>query len=192
MCSIQQIIWNNLMIYRTILLLFFVTLTLLLQGCLLFRSVSYEIKLDSEKSGTVTVTINDIRSTAANSKELNEDKDILFQFLEKSEDFISQMKEEGKNITSREYYIINENLNGTIKYSFDDITKVEAIVYDEPFYYLTLALEDSVISTNGEIVYSSEHKRIIWDNSMSTLEFSMFGEETSSKKFVGMAQYYNK
>jgi len=192
MCSIQQIIWNNLMIYRTILLLFFVTLTLLLQGCLLFRSVSYEIKLDSEKSGTVTVTINDIRSTAANSKELNEDKDILFQFLEKSEDFISQMKDEGKNITSREYYIINENLNGTIKYSFDDITKVEAIVYDEPFYYLTLALEDSVISTNGEIVYSSEHKRIIWDNSMSTLEFSMFGEETSSKKFVGMAQYYNK
>ena len=180
------------MIYRTILLLFFVTLTLLLQGCLLFRSVSYEIKLDSEKSGTVTVTVDDIRSTAANSKELNEDKDILFQFLEKSEDFISQMKDEGKNITSREYYIINENLNGTIKYSFDDITKVEAIVYDEPFYYLTLALEDSVLSTNGEIVYSSEHKRIIWDNSMSTLEFSMFGEETSSKKFVGMAQYYNK
>jgi len=192
MCSIQQIIWNNLMIYRTILLLFFVTLTLLLQGCLLFRSVSYEIKLDSEKSGTVTVTVDDIRSTAANSKELNEDKDILFQFLERSEDFISQMKDEGKNITSREYYIINENLNGTIKYSFDDITKVEAIVYDEPFYYLTLALEDSVLSTNGEIVYSSEHKRIIWDNSMSTLEFSMFGEETSSKKFVGMAQYYNK
>ena len=178
------------MIYRSVLFLSFLTFTLLLQGCLMFHSVSYEIKLDSESSGTVTVTVDDIRSTAMNSKELNEDKEILFQFLEKSEDFIIQMKEEGKNITSRELFVVNDKLNSRVEYSFDDITKVEAIVYDEPFYYLTLALDDSVISTNGELIQSTEHKRIIWDNTMGSLKFSMFGEETAGRNVVGMAQYY--
>jgi hypothetical protein len=180
------------MVKRIILVSSFLITSIFLQGCLLFNTVSYEVKLETETTGTVTVIVEDIKSNAADSKTLNEDKDILFRFLHNSEDFIYQMEGEGKNIYLREYFVEGEKLNGKIEYSFDDITKVEGIVYDEPFYYLTLALDDSVVSTNGEIVHSEGHKRIIWDNSINTLKFSMFGEETSGKKLVGMAQYYKK
>jgi predicted metal-dependent TIM-barrel fold hydrolase len=101
------------------------------------------------------------------------------------------MKDEGKTITSRELIVEDGNLNGKIVFSFDDIELVEGIVYEEPFYYLTIPPEDSIISTNGEIVISVEHKRIIWDSSMEVLKFKMFSDEVESQNLVGMAEYYD-
>jgi hypothetical protein len=178
------------MFYRFKFLLLLLTITFIVQGCLIFNTISYEINLETENSGTVSVFIHDIKSNAMSSKELNEDKHYLFEFALKSDEFVNQMEEEGKYIDSRKFEIVDNKLNGKVLYSFDEISNVEGIVYDEPFYFLTLALEDSVISTNGEIIISEGHKRIIWDNSIETLKFSMFREETSDKNYVGMAQYY--
>ena len=165
-------------------------LTFLIQGCLLMHSVSYEIKTDGNGNGTAVLTIEDIRSDALNADELKEDKKNLFEFMYKSDDFIVQMKDEGKTITSRELFIENGNLNGIIKFSFDDIEIVEGIIYEEPFYFLTLSPEDSIISTNGEVIVSDEHKRIMWDNTVKVLKFKMFSDEVDNGKLVSMAQYY--
>ncbi|MDX1373691.1 MAG: hypothetical protein R3321_14555, partial [Nitrososphaeraceae archaeon] len=108
-----------------------------INGCLLFNKVSYEIKLDDTKSGNVTVVVSDINSNAINSTELVEDKKTLFEFLLTSDDFINQMADEGKYFNSRELYVENGKLYGEANYSFEDVTKVEGIVYEPPFYYLT-------------------------------------------------------
>lgn len=167
-------------------------LVILLQGCLVFNSVSYEVNLEDTKSGTVTIEISDIRSDAMNTTELEQDKNQLFQELLKGQEFVSQMKDEGKNILERDLYISDDQLNGKVKYAFDDISKVEGIVYQEPFYFITIQLQDSIISTNGEVIISEGHKRIMWDNSMKTLKFKMFSADVETGSLVDLTKYLDK
>jgi hypothetical protein len=164
----------------------------LMQGCLRFNTASYEIELKDSNSGSVTVFVKDIKSDAIDKTELNEDKKNLFDFALKSEKFIEQMESEGKFITGRELVEDGGKLNAVINYDFKNINDVEGIVYEDPFYYLTLQPGDSVVSTNGKIIESKDYKRIIWDNSLDTLKFEMFSDDTNGANLTSMADYYNK
>lgn len=166
-----------------------ILLIILMQGCLVFHTVSYEVNLDNNNSGTVNLQVYDIKSDAMNVSELEEDKKQLFQDLLKGDDFVKQMRDEGKNILDRQLYVSNGKLNGTVKYSFEDVSKVEGIVYQEPFYFITIPLEDSIISTNGEVIISEGHKRIMWDNSIKTLKFEMFSANVESSNLVELSKY---
>ena len=146
------------------------SLVFLTQGCLLFHSVSYKVELDGTTSGTATVLVEDIRSDALNSEELDSYKKNLFEFILESDDFITLMEDEGQFITSRELFNNNGRLYGEATFTFDDITKVEGIVYEAPFYFLTINPEDSILETNGEVIISKNYKRIIWDDSFKTIE----------------------
>ena len=167
----------------------FIILLMLLQGCLVFKSVSYEIDLSENNSGNVTMEFTDLRSDAINTSELEADKKQLFKDMWKSDEFVKQMRDEGKNIFDRKLFISDGKLDGIIKYSFDDISYVENFVYQEPFYYITFDLQDSIISTNGEVVISEDHKRIIWDNSIKTLKFEWFSTDTENSSLVELVQY---
>lgn len=175
------------MLIKKISLLFFVILAM--QGCLVFHTVSYEINLEDENSGSVTLNISDIRSDAVNTSELEEDKNQLFNFILKSDDFIEQMNVEGKFISDRKLFISDGKLVGKLNYTFDDISNVEGIVYQEPFYFITIPLEDSIVSTNGEIITSESHKRIMWDNTIRTLKFEMFSTNVEKGSLVKLTQY---
>jgi len=164
-------------------------LSVSLQGCLVFNTVSYEVKLEGENSGSVNLLVNDIRSDAINVSELEEDKNQLFNFIWKSDDFVQQMKEEGKLVTDRQLYVLNGKLIGNLSYNFNDITTVEGIQYQDPFYFLTLSPEDSIVSTNGEVIKSEGLKRIMWDNSIKTLKFEMFSADVQSGSLVELSQY---
>ena len=164
----------------------------LLQGCLVFNSVSYEVDLTDTNSGTVSMNVTDIRSDAMDASELEKDKKQLFEDMLKSDDFLNQMKEQGRNILSRNLYVENGKLNGSVKYSFEDISSVENFVYQDPFYFVTLNPTDSIISTNGEIIISGEYKRIMWDKSAKTLKFEMFSTETDNANLVELVQYFEK
>jgi hypothetical protein len=141
------------------------------------------------KSGTVIIKVTDIKSDAMNTTELEEDKKQLFQDLLKGDDFVNQMRDEGKNIVDRRLYVSNNKLNGSVKYSFDDVSKVEGIVYQEPFYFITINPADSIISTNGEVIISESHKRIMWDNSIKIMKFEMFSADVSSGNLVDLTKY---
>ena len=166
------------------------SLIFLTQGCLLFHSVSYKVELEGTTSGKATVVVEDIRSDAMNNEELDSDKKNLFEFILESDDFITLMKDEGQFITSKELFNDDGMLNGKATFSFDDITKVEGIVYEAPFYFLTINPEDSILETNGEVIVSKDYKRIIWDDSFKTLEFKMFSEDFEGKNLTGMLQFY--
>jgi len=177
---------------KIILIPVFLSLMLLTHGCLLMHSVSYEIIANGKGKGTAVVTVDDIKSDALNSSVLNEDKKALFEFMYKSDDFVSQMKYEGKEITSRKLFVVDGKLNGEVHFKFEDINKVEGIIYEEPFYYLTLSPGDSVITTNGEVIETDENKRIIWDNTIEVLKFTMFSDAVSGGNLTGMAQYFKQ
>ncbi|MBT8380930.1 MAG: hypothetical protein KJO59_01085 [Ignavibacteria bacterium] len=172
------------------IIIFTFSLIILAQGCLLFHAVSYKVELDGITTGTATVMIEDIRSDALNSEELDSDKNNLFDFILESDDFIALMEDEGQFITERQLYISDGMLIGNAIFTFDDITKVEGIVYEEPFYFLTINPEDSIIETNGEVIVSEDYKRIIWDNTFNTLEFKMFSEDFEGKNLTEMLQFY--
>ena len=175
------------MTIKKILLLLPIIFTM--HGCLVFNTVSYEVNLEDENSGTVTLNVTDIRSDAMNTTELEEDKNQLFNFILESDEFVQQMSEERKFILDRNLFVSNGKLNGTLKYSFEDVSKVEGIVYQDPFYFITIPLEDSIVSTNGEVIVSEGHKRIMWDNTIRTLKFKMFSVDVEKGSLVELTKY---
>ena len=69
------------------IIIFFILL-LFLQGCLVFKSVSYKINLTDSTSGNVLMEFTDIRSDAINASDLEVDKQQLFQELLKGDEFV--------------------------------------------------------------------------------------------------------
>ncbi len=172
---------------KYILLLF---TTFSLSGCVLFNTVSYEITMRTENSGSALVIIRDICTDASDEEEEMNDVNGVFEYAAKSSQFITEMEADGKKITNRKLFVEENKLNGMISYDFDDITKVEGIQFDDPYYYLTLSPEDSVISTNGQLFEYENYKRIVWDKSIRVLKFTMFGEDTDKPKIRKMSAYY--
>jgi len=142
-------------------------------GCLVYQKVSYEIAVDGKKSGEATVTFYDLKSDALGNKEFKEDKETLFDKLLKSDEFILSQKEEGKAVISRRLFLDKKQLNGEVKFNFDDVNVVEGIQFQDGYYFLTVQEGDSIISTNGEIVPAKNFKRIIWGSTERILKFEM-------------------
>lgn len=167
-------------------------ITFLMNGCVLFNSVSYEITMKTESSGSALVFIKDICTDAANEEEEMNDVNNVFDYAAKSSQFITDQESEGKKITSRKLFVESNRLNGILSFDFDDINKVEGIQFEDPYYYLTLSPEDSVISTNGQLFEYDHYKRIVWDKSIRVLKFTMFSEDTDRPGIKKMSDYFNK
>lgn len=165
--------------------------TSLFDGCLVFHKMSYTINIDKDTTGTATVLVSDIRSDAPAGSNLDADKKNLFEYIYKSPDFISQMKGEGKTITKRELFLKGDTLMGKTDFSFKNIFSVEKIKYEDGFYYLTLTLDDSVITTNGQTIYSKDHKRILWDKSFKVLKFEMLGYPFKKDEYTRLSAFLN-
>ncbi len=168
------------------------TMTLIFNGCIIFHSISYTINLETPTSGTATIVAHDIRSNAAGDEEFEQDKKNLFSYMLKSDQFLEDRKKEGKDIIDRQLTISGDTLNGKATFKFSNINKVEAIQFEDGFYYLTLALEDSVISTNGQIIRSKDMKRILWDKTAKILKFEMLSFSYDKKQYRPLAPYYKQ
>ena len=163
----------------------------LFDGCLIFHKMSYTINLDKDTTGNATIIVSDIRSDASAGSNLEADKKNLFEYIYKSPDFISQMKDEGKTITNRNLFLRGDTLMGKTDFSFGSIFSVEKIQYQDGFYYLTLTLDDSVLTTNGQIIYSKDYKRILWKNSFKVLKFEMLGFPFIKDEYTRLSAFFD-
>jgi len=159
-------------------------------GCIDFYKVSYEIKLETPDKGTAHVHIYDLRSDAVKDKDFETDKQNIFQFALKSDDFLKSMRQEGKNIQSRDLYVVGDTLDAQVVYNFDSITNVENMQHDAGFFYLTLEPGDSVIYTNGQIIASKNRKRILWDKSSTELKFEILSNTFENKSYKMVGSFY--
>ena len=180
----------NKLIKNSTIFLFFILILLSNTGCLIFNKISYEMVLNDDKSGTATLNISDITSDATDDEAFSQDTSGLFSFMLKSDEFIEEMKKEGRYITSRKLLLNGYNLNAEVKFDFVNIVGVENIAHEDGFYYLTLELADSIISTNGEIIKSKDFKRILWDDTQKVLKFAMFSAETDA--YRKLSAYYKQ
>lgn len=165
---------------------------LFLPGCLTFHRISYQLTLKDEFSGTGIIKVYDIRSDAETDAEFEDDKKTLFKFILNSEQFLTEMNNEGKNISSRKLYKEDNLLNGETLFSFNDIRQVEGISFEDGFYFITMELEDSIYYTNGEIIFSDEFKRIVWDQNIETLIFEMVATDYDDMYYKDLAPYYKE
>lgn len=175
---------------KKIILLLIISFSL--NGCVLFNTVSYEITMRTETSGSAMVMIKDICTDATNEEEEMNDVNNVFDYAAKSSQFITDQEDEGKKITNRKLFVEGNQLNGMLSFDFEDINKVEGIQFDDPYYYLTLSPEDSVVSTNGQLFEYENYKRIVWDKSIKVLKFTMFSEDTDKPGIKKMSVYFNK
>jgi hypothetical protein len=159
-------------------------------GCLIFNKMSYTINIDKDTTGSAIVIVSDIRSDAVKSSDLEDDKKNLFTYVLKSPEFLDQMKDEGKIFTKRELFLRGDTLCGRAAFTFRSISSVEKIMYEDGFYFLTLTLDDSVLSTNGQIIYSKDRKRILWDNSFKQLKFEILGNAFDNDQYTKIASFY--
>ncbi len=179
------------MLYR-IFLAAFLLVSFLFQGCLTFHRISYQLNLEGDLNGKGVINIYDIRSGAENDSDFTEDKKTLFDYIQKSDQFITDMQNEGKDITFRRLYVKDGILNGEAKLNFDDVRKIEGIGFEDGLYYLTVQPDDSIFSTNGKVISSSGYKRIIWDKNVKTLMFEMMASDYSDGTFKELAPFYKE
>ncbi len=161
-------------------------------GCLIFHKINYEVHLNTPEKGYVIITAYDLRSDAENDAEFEKDKSNLFNFMLNSKEFVDQQKAQGKEIYSRKLFVKDNILIGQAEYRFDSTKAVENIKYEDGFHYLNLALDDSVISTNGVIVKSKDFKRILWGKDVKTLKFEMFSQSFNGNPYRPLAPFYKK
>jgi len=175
-------------------LIFLLLLLLVIQftGCIVFHSVSYEVNINEDGTGVANLSIEDINSDATSKEALDEDVKNILEYAMTSKEFIDGLEAEGKKTVSRNIYVEDEKLNATISYSFVDISRVEGMQFEDPYYYLTIPVEDSIISTNGLVTKTSEYKRIVWDKSIKTLKFKMYSDDTNRTGLTSLAPYYLK
>ncbi len=175
--------------------LFYLTSLLLitqLTGCIVFHSVSYEVNINEDGTGVAKLSIEDINSDASTKEALDEDVKNILEYALTSKEFIDGLEAEGKRTVSRNIYVEGEKLNATISYSFVDISRVEGMQFEDPYYYLTIPVEDSIISTNGQITKTAEYQRIVWDKSIKTLKFKMYSDDTNREGLTSLAKFYQK
>ncbi len=163
-----------------------------LNGCLIFNRIDYEVHLETPEKGYAIITAYDMRSNAETNEDFEKDTTNLFSYMLKSKEFADQQKEQGKDIYSRKLFVKDNMLIGQAEYRFDSVAAVENIKYEEGFHYLNLALDDSVISTNGVIVKSKDFKRILWGKDIKILKFEMFSESFEGNPYRPLAQLYKK
>lgn len=161
-------------------------------GCIVFHSVSYEVNVNDDGTGTALVTIEDINSDAASKENLDEDVKSILEYGLKSAEFVDEQKTDGKNITSRNLLVEREKLNALVRYEFSNLSKVEGMQFDDPYYYLTVAVDDSIISTNGQITKTADYQRIVWDKSIKTIKFKMYSDDTSKEGLQSLTPFYLK
>ncbi len=180
---------GNYMKHSLILISIIISSTIF-SGCLQFNTVSYEVTMFTENSGEVKIQINDIRSDAETDEAFEEDKTALFETILGSQQFIDDMNNEGKFISSRDLFVEDGKLNGKGAYRFDEIGKVEGMVYADGFYYITFEPSDSIVSTNGQIFITDQYKRIVWDKSFKTLQFEMLSNPFEEGSYRELAPFY--
>lgn len=167
-------------------------LALQLTGCIVFKSVSYEVTVNSDGTGTALVIIEDINTDATTKETIDNDVKSILEDGLKSQAFIDDMKSEGKIIKSRNVIVEKEKLSAIVGYEFSDISKVEGMQFDDPYYYLTIPAADSIISTNGQVTKTTEYQRIVWDKSITTLKFKMYSDDTNRDGLKSLTPYYLK
>ena len=161
-------------------------------GCIIINAVSYEVEVNEDGTGTALLSIYDINSDAYSKEALDEDVKNLFDYAFKSKEFLDGMEAEGKRTASRNLYVVDGKLNAELKYSFVDISRVEGMQFEDPYYYLTIPAADSIISTNGQVSKTNEYQRIMWDKSIKTLKFKMFSDDTNREGLTSLAKFYQK
>jgi len=172
--------------------IFLLILVVQLTGCIVFHSVSYEVNINEDGTGTAMLIIEDMNTDATTKETIDEDVKSILEHGLKSQQFVDDMKSEGKIIVSRKVMIENEKLNSVVSYQFSEISRVEGLQYDNPYYYLTIPVEDSIISTNGQITKTTEYQRIVWDKSIKTLKFKMYSDDTNREGLTSLAKFYQK
>ena len=103
-------------------------------GCLVFEKIYYEISINEDKSGSAKIYISDITSDATDTEAFKQDTSALFTFMLKSDEFIEDMKSEGRFITKRKLLVNGGNLDAEVEYDFNNIAGAENIVYEDGFY----------------------------------------------------------
>ncbi len=161
-------------------------------GCIVFNNVSYEVTVNEDGTGKALLTIEDINTDATSEEAILEDVKNVLEYGLKSNEWLEGMKAEGKKVVSRNVVVEKGKLNAIISFEFDDLSKVEGMQFEDPYYYLTIPPEDSIISTNGQISKTAEYQRIIWDKSIKTLKFKMFSDNTNREGLKSLAPYYLK
>ncbi|MBK7631393.1 MAG: hypothetical protein IPJ23_11955 [Ignavibacteriales bacterium] len=177
---------------KQIFYLFLVIILTHFTGCIVFHTVSYEVYVNDDGTGTALVTIEDINSDADSKESLDEDVKSILEYGLKSQEFVDEQKADGKTITSRNLLIEKEKLNALIRYEFSDLSEVEGMQFDDPYYYLTVPTDDIIVSTNGQITKTKDYQRIVWDKSIKALKFKMYSDDTSKDGLKSLAPYYLK
>ena len=177
---------------KIIISLLLFLLIIQLTGCIIIHTVSYEVNVNEDGTGKAIVKVDDINTDSKTEEVMQEDANNVLEYGLKSQEWLDGMEAEGKKVVSRNLIVEDGKLNAVVSYEFSDISTVEGMQFEDPYFYLTILPEDSIISTNGQVTKNSQYQRIIWDKSIKTIKFKMYSDDTSKEGLTSLTKFYLK
>jgi hypothetical protein len=146
-------------VFKVFLLL---VLVLAFNGCLIYETVEYRVRLDSNgKSGTILIRYNNIQSSSDDGKKQNEDfQELLDKW--KGDKYLLERMNDGVYIKERDLKLSNRVLVWREVGIFSDVRKMnDGISYDDTTR-ISLAKDESVLATNGVVLLSKDSTVVVW------------------------------
>jgi hypothetical protein len=143
--------------FCSVLLLLF-----LFNGCLMYETVEYRVKLNSDgKSGTLSINYTNIQSSETEPGKQNEDFEELLSKW-KGDKYLLERMNDGVYIKKRDLKLSHGILVWHEDGIFSDVQKMKDGISYEDTTHISLAKDETVLSTNGVVLISKDSTVVVW------------------------------
>ena len=137
-------------------------LVFLFNGCLMFKTVEYHVSLNTDgKSGTIIIKYSNVQSSEAEPSKQNEDFEELLSKW-KSDKYLLDRMNDGVYIKKRDLTLTHGILVWQEVGIFSDVQKMKDGISYEETTRISLAKDETVLSTNGVVLMSKDSTVVVW------------------------------
>jgi hypothetical protein len=137
-------------------------LLIILSGCLVYETVEYRVNLNPDgKSGTIYIKFGNIESSEAEPTKQNEDFEELLSKW-KDDKYLLERMNDGVYIKKRELTLDHGVLVWQEVGVFSDVQKMKDGISFDDTTHITLAKDETVLSTNGTVLLSKDSTVVVW------------------------------
>ncbi len=140
----------------------FFVLVIVCSGCLVYETVEYHVSLNPDgKSGTIHIKYTNIESSDDDTVKQNDDFEELLSNW-KGDKYLLERMNEGVYLKKRDLTLSHGILVWQETGIFSDVQKMKDGLSYEDSTHITMAKDETILSTNGVVVISKDSTVVMW------------------------------
>jgi hypothetical protein len=165
------------------------SVTVLVQGCLIVRVAEHRIRINDNGSGEATMRLIDIRSDAATDSARIHDFGVMMASVET--EGVKDFEQNGRKVTAKQFFVNGDTLSAEISYTFPAIDQVEGFKSRGDEIYVVVNEGREIVRTNGKIKsWERNAQRIVWPKDARRLIYQI--REKAVPRTTSLAALYER